>query len=107
MHKDNLPFWKHPWICLTKRPGNYDSPSLWLWVNNILLDSSNEALVVDCCILLASSRVSPAFIRLGAALEYCRAFGSSTKFIEVRQCFERLDYFFSCISRDDAPYEFP
>lgn len=92
MHRDNRPFWKHPWICLANKPGNLNIYCLWLWVNDILLDSSNEALVIDCCILLDNSIMNIASVRLGTALDYCRALGSSPiNFIEVRLCFEGID----------------
>lgn len=98
--------WKHPWICLTKKSENHDGRSLWLWVNDILLDSSNEALVLDCCILFVSSLANPASIRLGAALDYCRALESPPlTFIEVRQRLEGLRSNFLPHKRD-APEKF-
>ena len=58
-NKDELPVWPHPWVCLTE--GHRDNgPAIWIWVNEILLDSSNEALVLDCCVMPVSNRVGHA-----------------------------------------------
>lgn len=58
-NEDELPVWPHPWVCLTE--GHRDNgPAIWIWVNEILLDSSNEALVLDCCVMPVSNRVGHA-----------------------------------------------
>lgn len=49
-HDDKLPVWTHKWVCVSDNHRR-DEPALWVWVNEILLDSSNEALVLDCCIM--------------------------------------------------------
>lgn len=60
--------WEHPWVCITD--GNdMDQPALWVWVNEILLDSSNEALVLDCCVMLVDRFGGEASTQLGAAIE--------------------------------------
>ncbi|CAB1098062.1 unnamed protein product [Ectocarpus sp. CCAP 1310/34] len=60
--------WKHPWMCITENRRD-DEPALWVWVNEILLDSTNEALILDCCVMLADRMDSAASILLGTALE--------------------------------------
>ncbi|CBN79557.1 conserved unknown protein [Ectocarpus siliculosus] len=60
--------WKHPWMCITENRRD-DEPALWVWVNEILLDSTNEALILDCCVMLADRMDSAASIQLGTALE--------------------------------------
>lgn len=49
-HVEDLPVWAHPWVCIADSHRD-DEPAIWVWVNEILLDSSNEALVLDCCIM--------------------------------------------------------
>ncbi|CAM9233644.1 unnamed protein product [Ectocarpus fasciculatus] len=60
--------WKHPWMCITENRRG-DEPALWVWVNEILLDPTNEALILDCCVMLADRMDSPASMQLGTALE--------------------------------------
>ena len=63
-HVENGPFWKHSWLCLRETSDGGDGSSLWVWVNNVLLDSSNEALVLDCCVTFVERMVDPVFRRL-------------------------------------------
>ena len=61
--------WKHPWVCVSEN-GRDDEPAIWVWVNEILLESSNEALVLDCCIMpVGRMRDDAASVQLGAAIE--------------------------------------
>lgn len=60
--------WKHPWVCLSENHLD-DEPALWVFVNEILLDSSNEALILDCCILPVERRGGAVSTQLGAAVE--------------------------------------
>lgn len=55
-------------MCITENRRD-DEPALWVWVNEILLDSTNEALILDCCVMLADRMDSAASIQLGTALE--------------------------------------
>eukprot|EP00752_Nemacystus_decipiens_P005603 g5071.t1 len=56
---DDLPVWPHPWVCLTEAHRD-DGPAIWIWLNEVLLDSSNEALVLDCCVMPVSNRIGHA-----------------------------------------------
>lgn len=49
-HNEDRPVWKHPWVCVADTCDD-SKRALWVWVNGVLLDSSNEALVLDCCIM--------------------------------------------------------
>ncbi|CAM9230359.1 unnamed protein product [Scytosiphon promiscuus] len=62
-HDDELPIWTHPWVCISENRSK-DEPALWVWVNEILLDSSNEALVLDCCIMPVDRMEQPASAQL-------------------------------------------
>lgn len=62
-HNEDLPFWKHPWVCMADSHSD-DEPAIWVWVNEILLDSSNEALVLDCCIMPVDRMDDPASLQL-------------------------------------------
>eukprot|EP00752_Nemacystus_decipiens_P011513 g10223.t1 len=46
-----------------------DGPAIWVWVNDILLESSNEALILDCCIMQVRRMKDAASTQLGAAIE--------------------------------------
>ncbi len=50
-HKRDFPVWPGPWVCIAEDRDRHDIPAIWIWVNEILLDSSNEALLLDCCVL--------------------------------------------------------
>lgn len=71
-HAENRPVWKRPWFHL-KTSHAKDQRVLWLFVNDVLLDSSNEALVLDCCIMpvermdLGASRQLRDFIELSSS----------------------------------------
>lgn len=56
---EDLPVWPHPWVCIAEGHRD-DGPAIWVWVNEVLLDSSNEALVLDCCVMPVSNRVGDA-----------------------------------------------
>ena len=87
-HVENHPFWKHSWLCLTEKSDSGNGPSLWVWVNNFLLDSSNEALVLDCCVILVEHPSNPVFRQLGT---YGVFESPPIRFIEV--CSKRLRRF--------------
>lgn len=67
-HNEDRPGWKHPWVCITER-GELGNRAIWIWVNDVLLDSSNEALMLDCCIISVERMVDAASARLGAAID--------------------------------------
>ncbi|CAM9617444.1 unnamed protein product [Hapterophycus canaliculatus] len=81
LHEDELPIWTHPWVCVSENHRN-DEPALWVWVNEVLLDSSNEALVLDCCIMpvdrldeAASTQLSETMaLRRGSSLVKSKAY---------------------------------
>eukprot|EP00752_Nemacystus_decipiens_P011512 g10222.t1 len=58
----------HPWVCISENRRD-DEPAVWVWVNEILLDSSNEALVLDCCVMPVRKMAGAVSARLGAAVE--------------------------------------
>lgn len=58
-HDEDLPVWAHPWVCIAENHDE-DGPAIWVWANEVLLDSSNEALVLDCCVMPVLNRVSDA-----------------------------------------------
>lgn len=60
--------WKRPWICISEN-GRDDEPAIWVWVNGILLDSSNEGLVLDCCVMPVGRMGEATSTQLGAAIE--------------------------------------
>lgn len=64
-------------MCITNNQ-RLDKPVLWVWVNEILLDSSNQALVLDCCIMPAENLGQDSSLQLGAAVG-----GMATHFIQV------------------------
>lgn len=74
-HDESRPFWKHAWICLTETADSHDRPSLWIWVNNILLDSSNEAIVLDCCVFPVDPLDGEASSWLEVGLDTCTTLG--------------------------------
>ena len=96
-HAENRPFWKHPWFCLTEKSKDVDGPCLWVWVNNILLDSSNEALILDCCVTLVERVANPVSFQLCAF----GAFLSPTHFVEV--CIQVLRKFAGTLIIDHPP----
>lgn len=63
---------KHPCVSITYNCDGTERAS-WVWVNSILLDSSNEALVLDCCVMpmndsvcdAASSQIAAAIVGSG------------------------------------------
>lgn len=61
--------WKHSWMCISQHARD-DEPAIWVWVNEILLDSSNEALVFDCCIMPVERMGDAASAQLIAAVEF-------------------------------------
>lgn len=67
-HKDELPVWTHPWVCISEKH-RFDQPALWLWVNEILLDSSNEALILDCCVMPVARMDDPVSAQLRETIE--------------------------------------
>ena len=75
-NNDDNSIWKHEWACITNNQRR-DEPALWVWVNDILLDSSNEALVLDCCIMPVDSMDHEASLQLDAVV------GDMSKFIQV------------------------
>lgn len=64
-------------MCITENRRD-DEPALWVWVNEILLDPTNEALILDCCVMLADRMDSPASMQLGIALELEDIYGRGT-----------------------------
>ena len=76
-HKEDRSTWKHGWSCITNDQ-RHDGPALWVWVNEILLDSTNQALVLDCCILPVDRMDHEASLQLGIAIGH-----ASTHFIQV------------------------
>lgn len=67
--EEDLRVWKRPMMCLTddnQHPAR--SPTIWLWISDILLDSNNQALVLDCCIMPVTGRHDPQSMQLGGAL---------------------------------------
>lgn len=67
-HQDELPVWTHPWVCISENH-RFDQPALWLWVNEILLDSSNEALILDCCVMPVARMDDPVSAQLRETIE--------------------------------------
>lgn len=82
-HDDDSPVWKHSWVCITVNQ-RQDEPALWVWVNEILLDPSNQALVLDCCVVPVDRMSHEASLRLGAAIG-----DAATPFLEVTTCSPR------------------
>lgn len=84
--EDRSSVWKHPWLCLSEN-GRDDEPAIWMFVNEILLESTNEALILDCCILPVERRGSALSCQLGAAieLEQLRGDGAGIAFSKVRE----------------------
>lgn len=76
--------WKHPWMCISDNRRD-DEPAIWVWVNDILLDSSNEALVLDCCIMPVRQMAGAFSAKLGAAVELdqFRGDGAGIQFAKV------------------------
>ncbi|CAM9358762.1 unnamed protein product [Scytosiphon promiscuus] len=66
-HSDDRPGWKHPWVCITEG-SDRGKRAIWIWVNGILLDSSNEALILDCCVLPVDRMIDDVSARLGFAV---------------------------------------
>ncbi|CAM9211239.1 unnamed protein product, partial [Laminaria digitata] len=66
-HNEDNPTWKHEWACITNTE-RHDEPTLWVWVNEILLDPSNQALVLDCCIMPVDSMLHEASLKLDAVV---------------------------------------
>ncbi|CAM9288454.1 unnamed protein product [Ectocarpus fasciculatus] len=73
-HTENGPGWNRTWT-LVEDPDYYGEPAIWIWVNDLLLDSSNEALVVDCCVLPVACRSDELSEKLHCSLQ----FGSSAR----------------------------
>lgn len=73
-HVEDRPTWTHPWICLTESQMG-DKPALWVWVNEILLDSNNEALILDCCVMPVNRLGNETSVRHGVAVELDQLFG--------------------------------
>ncbi|CAM9120897.1 unnamed protein product [Ectocarpus sp. 6 AP-2014] len=67
-HQDELPVWTHPWVCISDNH-RFDQPAIWLWVNEILLDSSNEALILDCCVMPVARMDDPVSAQLRETIE--------------------------------------
>lgn len=82
-HSEDRSGWKHPWVCITEG-GDPGKRAIWVWVDGILLDSSNEALILDCCIMPVDRMVDAASARLGKAVAQdnydC---GPGVSFVEV------------------------
>lgn len=56
---------------------NGSEPATWVWVSDVLMDSGNEATVLDCCIMpkyqmdaAPSLRISAAAIEQSASLGF-------------------------------------
>lgn len=71
----------YPCICITEAR----KPALWVWVYNILLDSSNEALVLDCCFMPVDDTSDAASAKLSGAAESANRIGTKCPiFVEVK-----------------------
>lgn len=84
-HNQERSSWKHPWVCIMERSGSYKDLVLWVWVNDILLESSNEALILDCCVM-PTHRLTEASVRHGTAVELGKyqAGGAGVHYTEVK-----------------------
>ncbi|CAN0267812.1 unnamed protein product, partial [Ectocarpus sp. 12 AP-2014] len=80
-HTENGRGWSRSWA-LVKDPDNHSEPAIWIWVNDLLLDSSNEALVIDCCVLPVAC-VGDA---LSLKLQRSAQFGSSAQGGPILTC---------------------
>lgn len=80
-HTENGRGWNRSWA-LVADPDNHSEPAIWIWVNDLLLDSSNEALVIDCCVLPVAC-VGDA---LSLQLQRSAQFGSSVQGGPILTC---------------------
>lgn len=67
-HSEDRSSWKHNWMCLTEYRADRN-PAIWVYVNEILLESTNEALILDCCIMPVDRLGDVASAQHGSALE--------------------------------------
>lgn len=68
--EDRSSCWKHRWVCIREAEGRDDDKAIWIWVNEILLEPSNEAVVVDCCVMPVGRIGDTVSTQLGAAVEF-------------------------------------
>lgn len=55
-------------MCISES-GRDDEPAIWVWVNDIVLDSGNEALILDCCVMPVGQMGDAVSAQLGVSAE--------------------------------------
>lgn len=81
-HDEGRPIRKNPCVRLTETQSASD-PDIWLWVDEVLLDSRNEALVPDYCVVPVDQMSDEAGVELGSAIQSSRGF--ITSFYHTRE----------------------
>lgn len=68
-NRDSRSPWTRAWVCVSDTHHSGDS-AVWIWVNEVLLDSSNEAVVLDCCVMPVEHLGDAVSVRLREYIEY-------------------------------------